>query len=63
MQQAEVPERVAADREFGAAFVYDAQLFHRRVGSVLVQQLGQLQGLAGRPAVGLGRGNVAGSRR
>ncbi len=47
MQQGEVPERVAADREFGAAFVYDSQLFHRRIGAVLVQQLDQLQGLAG----------------
>ncbi|KAL4443613.1 hypothetical protein ABPG75_011350 [Micractinium tetrahymenae] len=46
MQQAEVPERVAADREFGAAFVYDTQLFQRRIGGVLVQQLDQLQGLA-----------------
>ena len=32
MRQAEVPERLAADREFGCAFVYDAQLLGRRLG-------------------------------
>lgn len=58
MQQGEVPERVAADREFGGAFVYDAQLLHRRVGAVLVHQLDQLQGLAGGRTRGVGRGDT-----
>lgn len=52
MQQAEVPERVAADRELGAAFVYDAQLLQKRLGAVLVQQLDALQGLSGGWRVG-----------
>ncbi|PRW56624.1 Nucleoporin NUP188 like isoform B [Chlorella sorokiniana] len=47
MRQAEVPERVASDAEFGRTFVYDSQLFGRRLGSVLLQQLDQLRGLSG----------------
>ncbi|PSC72509.1 exostosin-like glycosyltransferase isoform B [Micractinium conductrix] len=47
MQQAEVPERVASDREFGASFVYDSSVLGRRLGSVLVQQLEHLQQLSG----------------
>ena len=47
MQQAEVPERLAGDRQFGPTFVYESQLLGRRLGAVLVQQLDQLQALPG----------------
>lgn len=45
MRQAEVPPRLAADREFGRSFAYDAPLFGRRMGGVLVSQLEHLRGL------------------
>ena len=47
MRQAEVPERLAADRDLGRAFVYVAALLQRRLGGVLVGQLDQLQALSG----------------
>lgn len=45
LRQAEVPERLAADREFGPAFIYDAALFNRRAGATLVHELPLLQAL------------------
>jgi hypothetical protein len=47
MQQAEVPARVAADREFGRGFVYNSQLLRQRLGGVLVHQLDELSDLSG----------------
>ncbi|KAI3428139.1 hypothetical protein D9Q98_006522 [Chlorella vulgaris] len=47
LQQAEVPTRVAADREFGRGFVYDSQLLRQRLGGVLVHQLDELSDLSG----------------
>lgn len=38
LAQAEVPPRVASDGEYGAAFVYDAALFGRRVGAALAHE-------------------------
>lgn len=72
MRQAEVPGRVADDRELGRAFVYDSGLFQRRLGSVMMAQLDALHGLSGAGwqsgtnAVGSGGGGVgtrAGSAR
>ena len=60
MQQAEVPERLAGDREFGSAFVYESQLLSRRLGTVLVQQLDQLQALPGAAAAERGWGSLMG---
>jgi hypothetical protein len=46
LQQAEVPERVAADREPGRAFVYDWQQLARRLGGgAAAQQLSTLRAL------------------
>lgn len=47
MRQAEVPQRLAADRELGCSFVYEPALLQRRLGGVLVSQLDQLQALSG----------------
>jgi hypothetical protein len=58
MQQAEVPERLAGDRDFGSAFVYESQLLSRRLGAVLVQQLDQLQALPGAAAAERGVGKL-----
>ena len=43
LRQAEVPERLAPDREVGPAYVYDAAMFGRRAGAALVQEQPLLQ--------------------